>query len=138
MPKTDQEIRALRDTVSKLEKKVDQLQFYLVQILTKINEGGVPSAEEGGGVAPGAPVAVDIAPLEDRLDQLSQSIASKEDLQPILNQLKEMHDERVKEAEETIDNVTVLLEKGLTLTEITASLKQIEAHLQEIVTPPEK
>lgn len=133
-----QEIKALRDSVSKLEKKVDQLQFYLVQILTKINEGGVPASEEGGAVAPGAPVAVDITPLEDRIDQLSQSIASKEDLQPILNQLKEMHDERVKEAEETIDNVTVLLEKGLTLTEITASLKQIEAHLQEIVTPPEK
>ena len=99
---------------------------------------GITHEAKAVPVATPGSVAIDITPLEDRLEQLSKTMVSKTDLEPVLQELQKLRDERMKEAEETLDNVTVLLEKGLALTEMTASLKQIEAHLEEIVTPPKK
>jgi hypothetical protein len=135
--KIEQEVKELKTAVAGLNDKIDKLQFYLVQIMNKINEG-VPLSEGGAtpvSSTPGA-VSVDITPLEDRLEQLSREIVSKADLAPLQEELAKISNERLKEAEETVDNVTVLLEKGLALTELAASLKEIEAHLQELVTPP--
>jgi len=137
MAKIEQEVKEMKTAITELEGKIDKLQFFLVQIMNKIGEGG-DQASSGNttGAAPGGAISVDITPLEERLDQLSQIMVSKADLEPITLALNSLHDERVKEAEDTIDNVTVLLEKGLALTELTASLKEIEAHLQELITPP--
>ncbi|MGC9778277.1 MAG: hypothetical protein HZR80_03455 [Candidatus Heimdallarchaeota archaeon] len=136
MAKIEQEVKEIKTAVAALESKIDKLQFFLVQIMNKINEGGVATSDGSTPIAiPGA-ISVDITPLEERLEQLSKTMVSKADLEPITQALVKMRDERLKEAEDTIDNVTVLLEKGLALTEITASLKEIEAHLQELVTPP--
>ena len=136
MAKIEQEVKELKSAVAELEGKIDKLQFFLVQIMNKVNEGGVATSNGATPIsAPGA-ISVDITPLEERLEQLSKTMVSKADLEPINEALTKMRDERLKEAEDTIDNVTVLLEKGLALTELTASLKEIEAHLQELVTPP--
>ena len=137
MAKIEQEVKEMKTAITELEGKIDKLQFFLVQIMNKIGEGGDQDSNGATtGAAPGGAVSVDITPLEERLDQLSQIMLSKADLEPITLALNSLHDERVKEAEDTIDNVTVLLEKGLALTELTASLKEIEAHLQELITPP--
>jgi len=138
LAKIEQEVKEMKAAISELEGKIDKLQFFLVQIMNKINEGGdSASSEVTTGAAPGA-ISVDITPLEERLEQLSKTMVSKADLEPINQALINMRDERLKEAEDTIDNVTVLLEKGLALTELTASLKEIEAHLQELIAPPKK
>ncbi|NHJ48053.1 MAG: hypothetical protein FK733_09720 [Asgard group archaeon] len=136
MAKIEQEVKDLKNAVTALEGKIDKLQFFLIQIMNKLGEGD----EATGGAAPtsSGPVSVDITPLEERLEQLTKSIVSKADLEPISQALSKMHNERLKEAEDTIDNVTVLLEKGLALTELATSLKAIEAHLQELVTPSKK
>jgi len=136
LAKIDQEISEIKKTVASLDDKIGKLQFFLVQIMNKLNEAGESSG--GGSISAATPsaVTVDITPLEDRLEQLSKDMVSKADLIPIKEDLAKIRDERMKEAEETIDNVTVLLEKGLSLTELAGSLKEIEAHLQEIVTPP--
>lgn len=137
LAKIEQEVKELKTAITELEGKIDKLQFFLIQIMNKISEGGdQDSSGATTGATPGGAVSVDITPLEERLDQLSQIMLSKADLEPITLALNSLHDERVKEAEDTIDNVTVLLEKGLALTELTASLKEIEAHLQELITPP--
>ena len=136
LAKIDQEISELKKAVASLDDKIGKLQFFLIQIMNKIDEGG--GASSGGASiasAPGA-VTVDITPIEERIEQLSKIMVSKADLAPIQEELTKLRDERMKEAEDTIDNVTVLLEKGLALTELAASLKEIETHLQEIVTPP--
>ncbi len=136
MAKIEQEVKEIKSAVAALESKIDKLQFFLVQIMNKINEGGVATSDGSTSIATPGAISVDITPLEERLDQLSKTMVSKADLEPITQALVKMRDERLKEAEDTIDNVTVLLEKGLALTELTASLKEIEAHLQELVTPP--
>jgi hypothetical protein len=136
MAKIDQEIKDLRNEVSALSGKIDRLQFQLVQILNKINDEGSGITGGSSPIAPTGAVSVDITPLEERLEQLSKSMVSKADLESITQELAQLKGERLKEAEESIDNVTVLLEKGLALTELTASLKAIEAHLLELVSPP--
>ena len=136
MAKIEQEVKELKSAVAELEGKIDKLQFFLVQIMNKVNEGGVATSNGAAPIAAPGAISVDITPLEERLEQLSKTMVSKADLEPINEALTKMRDERLKEAEDTIDNVTVLLEKGLALTELTASLKEIEAHLQELVTPP--
>ncbi|TFG01477.1 MAG: hypothetical protein EU542_06870, partial [Promethearchaeota archaeon] len=114
MAKMEQEIKDIKKAIGNLTSKIGQLQFHLVQVLNKINEGGLGEGESSGAPAQtAAPVSVDITPLEERLEQLSQKMVSKDDLAPILKQLQELRDERMREAEETVDNVTVLLEKGL-------------------------
>ncbi len=138
MAKIEDEIKAIKSSVTDLEGKIDKLQFFLIQIMNKIGEGGSAISESAQVVSAPSTVNVDISPIEERLEQLSKSIISKADLEPISEALTKLHDERLKEAEETVDNVTVLLEKGLALTELTATLKEIEAHLQELVTPPKK
>ncbi|NPE09580.1 MAG: hypothetical protein GNW80_14940 [Asgard group archaeon] len=137
MAKIEQEVKEMKTAITELEGKIDKLQFFLVQIMNKVSEeGDQVSSGSTTGTAPGGAISVDITPLEERLEQLSKTMVSKADLEPITQALNSMHDDRVKEAEDTIDNVTVLLEKGLALTELTASLKEIEAHLQELIAPP--
>jgi len=135
--KLDDEIKNIKETVSGLEAKLDKLQFFLIQIMNKLNEG--TDASGGGAASPIAAtqgaISVDITPLEEKLDELSKTMVSKADLEPLSNNIAKLHDDRLKEAEETVDNVTVLLEKGLALTELAASLKEIETHLQELITP---
>jgi hypothetical protein len=138
LAKIDQEVKEMKAAISELEGKIDKMQFFLIQIMNKLGEGGEAAGSSAPVAATAGPVSVDITPLEERLEQLSRSMVSKADLEPISQALGKIHDERLKEAEDTIDNVTVLLEKGLALTEITASLKEIEAHLQELIAPPKK
>ncbi|MBN1331139.1 MAG: hypothetical protein JXA54_16830 [Candidatus Heimdallarchaeota archaeon] len=138
MAKIEDEIKAIKSTVTDLEGKIDKLQFFLIQIINKIGEGISANSEGAQVVSTPGSVNIDLTPLEERLEQLSKSIVSKADLEPINQALAKLHDNRIKEAEETIDNVTVLLEKGLALTELTSTLKEIESHLQELVTPPKK
>jgi hypothetical protein len=133
MAKIEQEVKELKTAVAALEGKIDKLQFFLIQIMNKLGEEDETSS--GATSTSSGSVSVDITPLEERLEQLTRSIISKADLEPITEALNKMHGERLKEAEDTIDNVTVLLEKGLALTELATSLKAIEAHLQELVTP---
>lgn len=116
MAKIEQEVKELKTAVAALEGKIDKLQFFLIQIMNKLGEGGETSS--GTTSTSSSSVSVDITPLEERLEQLARSIASKADLEPISEALNKMHAERLKEAEDTIDNVTVLLEKGLALTEL--------------------
>ncbi|HUT81519.1 MAG TPA: hypothetical protein VMZ29_09990 [Candidatus Bathyarchaeia archaeon] len=138
MAKIEDEIKAIKSSVADLEGKIDKLQFFLIQIMNKIGEGVSASGESAQVVSTPGAINIDITPLEERLDQLAKSIISKADLEPINQALANLHDARIKEAEDTIDNVTVLLEKGLALTELTSTLKEIESHLQELVTPPKK
>ncbi|NHK32770.1 MAG: hypothetical protein FK730_15580 [Asgard group archaeon] len=137
MAKIEQEIKEMKTAIAAMESKIDKLQFFLIQIMNKFDEGGTAAPSTGTPTATGS-VSVDITPLEERLEQLTKGMVSKADLEPISQALIKLRDERMKEAEDTIDNVTVLLEKGLALTELTASLKAIEAHLQELVAPPKK
>ncbi|MEA2071411.1 MAG: hypothetical protein U9O98_08985 [Asgard group archaeon] len=136
MAKIDQEVRELKSSVSKLDEKIGQLQFYLIQIMNKLDEEGVPTGEESTAAVSSGNVSVDISPLEDRLEELSKEMITKKDIEPLKEELTKLRSERMKEADETIDKVTVLLEKGLALTELTSSLRAIEAHLQELVEPP--
>lgn len=136
MAKIEDEIKEMKSTIASLDDKVGKLQFFLVQIMNKLNEGGAISSEGSSSTISPGTISVDITPLEERIEQLSKVMVSKADLEPLKQELEKIGSERMKEAEETIDNVTVLLEKGLALTELAASLKEIESHLQELVTPP--
>ena len=136
MAKIEQEIKEMKTAIASLDDKIGKLQFFLIQIMNKIGEGGEAISSGAAPAAPTGAVTVDITPLEERLEQLSKQMVSKSDLEPLQQELAKLRDERMKEAEDTIDNVTVLLEKGLALTELTAALKEIESHLQEIIAPP--
>ena len=137
MAKIDQEIKEIKNAITALDDKIGKLQFFLIQIMNKIEGGEQPIASPTTSASAG-PVSVDIAPLEERLEILAKSIASKEDINSLTSELAKLRDEKMQEAEDAIDNVTVLLEKGLAITELTSTLKEIEAHLQELVSPPEK
>jgi len=134
LAKIEQEVKEMKEAIIKLDDKIGKLQFFLVQIMNKLGEEG--TAVGVTSTATPSSVNVDITPLEERLAQLTNIMATKADIEPVVQGLAKLHDERIKEADDTIDNVTALLEKGLALTELTASLKTIEAHLQELITPP--
>jgi len=106
LAKIEQEVKEMKTAITELEGKIDKLQFFLVQIMNKVSEeGDQASSESTTSAAPGGSISVDITPLEERLEQLSKTMVSKADLEPITQALNSLHDERVKEAEDTIDNV---------------------------------
>ena len=133
MVKIEDEIKNLTSTVGALANEISQIKFGILRL-----ENEIKNMEVGGGGHSGEPgqvvtAAVDLGPIEERLDQITKGIIGKEDIQRIETRLEDLASERIKESQETLSRVTALFQSGLEMVKIESTLQDLKSLLEETV-----
>ena len=136
MGKLEDDVKLLKDEVEEIKKLVNQISFNVVRIMGTL-EKGVPSSGEVSEGAVGS-VSVDLGPLEDRIESIEQNMSTKEDLSGLRNQVENLVSERIQKAESMQERSSNLLEKGMELVELEATLAEIKSLLEERILGDEE
>ena len=130
--KIEDEIKNLSSTVSALANEISQIKFGILRL-----ENEIKKMEGGGGFSgePGQVVtaAVDLGPIEERLDLITKGLIGKEDIDRIEARLEDLASERIKESQETLSRVTALFQSGLEMVKIESTLQDLKSLLEETV-----
>ncbi len=131
MGKTEDMLEDLTEKIDAMTDRVANMEFSLIQAL---GSGGMPSGSpDGGAPAPMGPVNVDLGPLEAKLGEIASQVTSSVDMERLYQELKALSTGKVEQAENLISRTTMLLEKGLQLTEMETTLLEIKDRLQDVV-----
>lgn len=137
MAKTEDEIAALKKEVTALRNDVSQINFNILRMLSEMGKltTGDFSANPEGGTSIGGSVtsAVDLGPIEERLDELTKKLVKKDEIDLLSQKIDSIASERVKEAEETIKRVTTLFQSGLEMVKLEATLADVKSLLEETI-----
>ena len=120
------------EKLTNLEDKISNIEFLVVQMMG----GGGPTVAASApkaGSTPSGPVSVDLGPLSQALERIEGVVASKSDLATLRNDFQQLTSGKVAQAEEVINKVTLLLEKGLQMTELETTLLEIKDRLEELI-----
>jgi len=74
------------------------------------DEGTTVSSGAAAPAAATGSVSVDITPLEERLAQLTNIMATKADIEPVVQELAKLRDERMKRERISFDRVNSIFE----------------------------
>ena len=133
MAKIDDDVKEIKSTLNNLVNEVNQIKFNVLRVVSEISklEGGI-SLGEGGASGP-ITANVDLGPIEDRLDDLTKKLVTKEEITRLENRVEELASERIKEAQETISRVTALFQSGLEMVKLESTLADVKSLLEETV-----
>ncbi|MBA7532394.1 hypothetical protein ES705_24620 [subsurface metagenome] len=130
MGKLEEDIKSLKETVEELKKSVNQIAFNVIRLMGTLEKGiktsGATVSEEGI-----SSVSVDLGPIEERIEKLDKSMVTKEDVEEIAAQLKKLSSDKIAKAEAMQERATNLLEKGMELVELEATLAEVKSLLEE-------
>ncbi|MHA2251881.1 MAG: hypothetical protein ACXAD7_16070 [Candidatus Kariarchaeaceae archaeon] len=134
MAKLDEDVKEIKQNVNNLVNEINQIKFNVLRIhseLSKIEGGG----GGGGGGSFDGPVtaAVDLGPVEERLDELTKKLVTREEISKIEKRIEELASERIREAQETISRVTALFQSGLEMVKLESTLADVKSLLEETV-----
>ncbi|MHA2297135.1 MAG: hypothetical protein ACXAEU_11695 [Candidatus Hodarchaeales archaeon] len=137
MGKIDKQVEEMHSMMKKMQDDIAQLSFNMIQLM----QGGAVSSGSSSGSsrrkevmsAEPATVDIDLKPLEGKLDELMERAANNDALIEIRDEMKRLTGGKVEKAEEMINNVSNLLEKGLQLTELGTVLDEIRDKLEELI-----
>ena len=132
MGKIEDEVKALTSAVSDLSNEVNQIKFNILRIhadIKTISAAGPISSEGGGTIT----AAVDLGPIQERLDEITKLLIGKEDINRIEKRLEGLADERIKETQETLSRVTALFQSGLEMVKLEDTLSNLKSLLEETV-----
>ena len=89
----------------------------------------------GSGEGSSGPITanVDLGPIEDRLDELTKKLITREEVERLEKRVEELASERIKEAQETISRVTALFQSGLEMVKLESTLADVKSLLEETV-----
>ena len=135
MAKIDDDIKEIKGTLNNLANEVSQLKFNILRIVSDLGklEGGV-SVGAGEGSGGGTITAnVDLGPVEDRLDELTKKLVTREEISKLEARVEELASERIREAQETISRVTALFQSGLEMVKLESTLADVKSLLEEAV-----
>ncbi len=131
MAKLEDEIKTLTETVNKMSNEISQVKFSIMRLQNDISnfEGG------GGSIEPGQVVtaAVDLGPIEERLDLITKGLIGKDDINRLEKRLEDLSSERIKESQETLSRVTALFQSGLEMVKIESTLQDLKSLLEETI-----
>ena len=131
MAKLEDEIKTLTETVNKMANEISQVKFSIMRLQNDLSnfEGG------GGSIEPGQVVtaAVDLGPIEERLDLITKGLIGKEDINRLEKRLEDLSSERIKESQETLSRVTALFQSGLEMVKIESTLQDLKSLLEETI-----
>jgi hypothetical protein len=130
MGKLEDDVKNIKEQVDELQRLTNQISFNVVRIMGTLEKGVVPSADGDSEGIVGS-VSVDLGPLEDKIEQLGQSISTKEDLIQIKDQIDNLVSDRIQKAEDMQERASNLLDKGMELVELEATLAEIKSLLEE-------
>ncbi len=130
MGKLEDDVKNIKEQVEELQRLTNQISFNVVRIMGTLEKGTIPSADGDSEGIVGS-VSVDLGPLEDKIEQLGQSLSTKEDLIEIKNQIDNLVSDRIQKAEDMQERASNLLDKGMELVELEATLAEIKSLLEE-------
>lgn len=130
MGKLEDDVKNIKEQVDELQRLTNQISFNVVRIMGTLEKGVIPSADGDSEGIVGS-VSVDLGPLEDKIEQLGQSLSTKEDLIQIKDQIDNLVSERIQKAEDMQERASNLLDKGMELVELEATLAEIKSLLEE-------
>lgn len=124
--------KEILDKITSLEDKISNIEFLVVQMMG--GGGPVPSPSASASMsAPAGPVSVDLAPINQALERIEEVVASKSDFASLRTDFQQLSSGKVAQAEDVINKVTILLEKGLQMTELETTLLEIKDRLEELI-----
>jgi len=130
MGKLEEDIKSLKETVEELKKSVNQIAFNVIRLMGTLEKGiktsGATVSDEGI-----SSVSVDLGPIEERIEKLDKSMVNKEDVEQIVEQLKKLSSDKIAKAEAMQERASNLLEKGMELVELEATLAEVKSLLEE-------
>ena len=132
MGKAEDDIKALTATVNNLVSEVSQIKFNLLRVhadIKNMDVGAGVSTGEGGAIT----AAVDLGPIQERLDDITKMLISKDDISGIEKRLEELASERIRETQETLSRVTALFQSGLEMVKLEDTLTSLKSLLEETV-----
>ena len=136
MGKLEDDVNQIKETVDVLKNEINQIKFNVLRIHSEIGkiEGGGGGGSEGGE-AGGQMVtaAVDLGPIEERLDELTKQLVTREEIEKLGQRIDQLSSERIREAQETISRVTSLFQSGLEMVKLESTLADVKSLLEETV-----
>jgi predicted nucleic acid-binding Zn-ribbon protein len=134
MAKIEDDVKAIKEAVETLKNEVNQIKFNVLRIhseIGKIEGGGGGGSEDGSGQVVTA--AVDLGPIEERLDEMTKKLITRDEIQRLEARVEELASERIREAQETISRVTALFQSGLEMVKLESTLADVKSLLEETV-----
>ena len=130
MGKLEDDVKNIKEQVEDLQKIVNQVSFNIVRIMGTL-ERGVPSSGDGDSEGSLGGVSVDLGPIEEKIEKLETTMSTKDDLAKLKEQVEQIVSDRITKAEELQERANNLLEKGMELIELEATLAEIKSLLEE-------
>lgn len=95
MAKLEDEIKTLTATINNMANEISQVKFSIARL-----QNDISNFEGGGGIEPGQVItaAVDLGPIEERLDLITKGLIGKEDINRLEKRLEDLSSERIKES----------------------------------------
>lgn len=134
MAKLDDDVQEIKSVLNNVVNEINQIKFNVLRVVSDMKkfEGGVAVA---GGEGSSGPITanVDLGPIEDRLDELTKKLITREEIERLEKRVEELASERIKEAQETISRVTALFQSGLEMVKLESTLADVKSLLEETV-----
>lgn len=130
MGKLEDDIKSLKDEMAEIKRLVNQVSFNVVRVMGTLDKGVAPAVSGDSEGVIGS-VSVDLGPLEDRIERIEQEMSTKSDLTTLNEKVEELVSERIKKADEMQERASNLLDKGMELVELEATLAEIKSLLEE-------
>jgi ABC-type transporter Mla subunit MlaD len=131
MAKDSEKIEEILETVKSMQS---QINFLSVQMGTGVKAPSSDRSESGRGSGTAAIDAKQLQVLDKKFDDLSDQLSKNgENLNTISEQVSALTSTKVEQADERMNQVTRLLEKGLELTEMGSQLTEIKDRLEEVL-----
>ncbi len=130
MGKLEDDVKSVKEQIEELQKIVNQISFNVVRIMGTL-EKGVKSTGTGDSEGSLSGVSVDLGPIEDKIEKLETTMSTKDDMTLLKNQVEQLVSDRIKKAEELQERANNLLEKGMEMIELEATLAEIKSLLEE-------
>ena len=135
MAKINEEISQLRKEVEKIKTDLSQINFNVLRILSEWNKvaTGDGNAIVSSDQSASSSSAVDLGPVEERLDDLAERLITKTELEELGNKIDKLVSNRIKESDETVKRLTTFLQTGLEMVKIESAIEDVKSLLEETI-----
>ncbi len=131
MGKLEDELKLVKTQVNELKQTLNQVSFNIIRVMGTLDKSVAAPTKDGGKTDVKGTVAVDLGPLEERIERIEKSLATKEELTALTGKVDLLASEKLKHAESLQVRATNLLEKGMELVELEGLLMEIKTLLEQ-------